>query len=729
MTQKNTVSDDTIDLKELFFSIISQWKIISLCMILSLILALMYLRITPNTYSTDALIQVEDKKGVGASALLGELGNLANAGGNSAAIAESEILRSRSVLSKVIKNLTLDISIERADKGLFERLSNPKQPILEYTAEGVRYVDSNTSIFIEQLDIPAYYKDRDLRLDFLNQNEYVIKYKEEQVFKGNLNQVSTETDQNGIWQVRINSNIASNHSVNVKKLSEPAAVKNISATYNVSERGKNSGILELKVQGEDPTHITKVLNDILNVYHENNILRKSLESKQTLSFLDKQLPEIKRQLEGSEQKFNQFREDNNTVDINQESQLLLKQNIELDTKRFELKQKQAELSARYTNDFPLMVEINSQIAALEKKSNELSSTLTQLPEKQRQYLQLYRDVQVNTQLYTNLLNSYQQLKIAEAGEIGNVRIIDHAIKPVKEIKPQKLIILALGLIAGLFVGIMIALGRNLLRSGIQNAKDIENELDLPVYATVPRSEKQERRIKILRKKKQLPILAAKHSDDIAIESLRSIRTAIHFALMNAKNNAIMLSGPAPELGKSFISVNLATIFAQSGKRVLLIDGDIRRGYLHKYFNQATQPGLSNYLLTTSSLEQVTHHTDIENLDFMSRGVNPPNPSELLNSARFQELLEILNEQYDYVIIDTPPVLAVTDPVIVSRYAGINLLIARFGRTNIKELETSIDRFEQAGSKITGVILNDVQRTASSGYNYNYNYAYTATKED
>ena len=214
------------------------------------------------------------------------------------------------------------------------------------------------------------------------------------------------------------------------------------------------------------------------------------------------------------------------------------------------------------------------------------------------------------------------------------------------------------------------------------------ELDLPVYATVPRSPVQETRMSILKKKKSIPILAVKHSDDIAIESLRSIRTAIHFALSNAKNNIIMVAGPAPEVGKSFISTNLATIFAQGDKKVLLIDADMRRGYMHKYFDVEVKPGLSEFLSNQVELSQVIHNTQVNGLDVITRGKSPTNPSEMLSSQRFKTLLEELSTQYDHIIIDTPPVLAVTDG-----------------------------------------ILNDIQRTAGTGYSYNYAYAYKAQKED
>ncbi|NUG52712.1 polysaccharide biosynthesis tyrosine autokinase, partial [Acinetobacter lactucae] len=545
-----------------------------------------------------------------------------------------------------------------------------------------------------------------------------------------LNHVNRVAGPHGLWKVAIFTKDQLNATYNIKNSSIPATVSALSLNYSVAERGKLTGVLGLNYQGQDKEHITKVLNAILATYSAQNIERRSAESAQTLKFLDEQLPDLKKQLDDAERQFNKFRQQYNTVDVTKESELYLTQSITLETKKAELEQKQAEMVAKYTAEHPAMREINGQLAAINKQIGELNSTLKQLPDVQRQYLQLYREVEVKTQLYTALLNSYQQLRIAKAGEIGNVRIVDTAIEPVKPIKPRKLIVLILAIFAGGFVGTLIALLRNMLRTGIKDSGQIENELDLPVYATVPRSPIQESRIKILKKKKSIPILAVKNSDDIAIESLRSIRTAIHFALTNAKNNIIMIAGPSPEVGKSFISTNLATIFAQGDKKVLLIDADMRRGYMHKYFDVDVKPGLSELLSGQADLKQILHKTQVANLDVITRGKSPTNPSEILSSNQFKELLEQLQSQYDHIIIDTPPVLAVTDGIIISQYTGVNLIVARYAKSQMKELELTLNRFEQAGVKVNGFILNDIQRaSAGYGYGYNYAYAYKAQKED
>ncbi|MFZ7791686.1 polysaccharide biosynthesis tyrosine autokinase [Acinetobacter lwoffii] len=720
-------TEDTIDLKELFFSLIAQWKLIALCIILSLICALLYLRTTPDTYSVDAMVQVEDSKGTSA-ALLGDLSGMIEQ--KSPAQAEIEILKSRLVLGEVINHLNLNIRVSGTEDSFWNRLMAKHEYDTTYSEKSVLFKDNRNSFDIRQFDIPQYFQDKNLILSFAEGKYSLTDEKTEQVvFSAPLNQISQSSSEYGLWKVGVFSQDSFDAAYNIRKQSLPAAMQTLTSNYSVAEKGKMSGVLGLNYQGEDTQHITQVLNAILAAYSQQNIERRSAETAQTLKFLENQLPELKQQLDVAEREFNRFRQQANTVDVTKESELYLTQSITLETQKIQLEQQVAEASSKYMDEHPMMQQMNAQLAAINKKIAELDGTLKRLPELQRQYLQLFREVEVKQQLYTGLLNSYQQLRIAKAGEIGNVRIVDTAVEPIQPIKPKKLQILILSIFLGGFLGTLLALLRNMMRSGIKDAAQIENELDLPVYATVPRSLIQESRINLLKKKKNIPILAVKDGGDIAIESLRSMRTAIHFALMNASNNVIALSGPAPEIGKSFITVNLATILAQGGKRVLVIDGDMRRGYLHKYFNAELSPGLAELLNLQNSYEDIVQNSTVENLFFVTRGKSPVNPSELLSTDKFKAFLDQASAHFDHILIDTPPVLAVTDGIIIAQYAGVNLLIARHAQTQIKELEITVNRFEQANVKVNGVILNDVQKGAAGSYGYNYAYAYTAHKDN
>lgn len=729
MTMNQTTNnEDTIDLRELVFSLLAQWKLILLCVLLSIVLALLYLRVTPDTYSVDALVQVESQKGGASAALLGqELSSIMDGAGLGQQLAQTEIeiLKSRLVLGSTIKELNLDTQIHPLNDTLLQRLISNSNFSTQYSTRGVKIENDTDSFDIQQFAVPQKFLNQSLVLNIKDNQSFSLSNPntDEIILKGKLNQNNMISTPDGLWKVTIFNSHPLDQEYVITKQALPTAVGNFLNNYSASEKGKQTGIISLNYQGHDKAQITQILNVVLQTYKQQNIERSSAEKEQTLKFLDKQLPELKKELDQAERQFNVFRQQYNTVDVSKESELYLTQSVTLETQKSELQQKQAELSAKYTPEHPAMQEINAQLGAINSKIAELNGTLKRLPDLQRQYLQLYRDVEVKTQLYTGLLNTYQTLNVAKAGEIGNVRIVDTAIEPVKPIKPQGRTILILSIFVGGFIGVMVALLRKMLRTGIKDASQIENELDFPVYATVPRSPIQESRIKLLKKKKNIPILAIKNSEDIAIESLRSMRTAIHFALANAKNNVIMIAGPAPEVGKSFISTNLAAILAQNNKRVLLIDADMRRGYLHKYFNAEIKPGLSEYLTDQASLEDVTHHSEVSGLDMITRGKSPANPSEILSLTQFQAMLERLMPLYDHILIDTPPVLAVTDGIIISQYSGVNLIVARHAKTHMKELELTVNRFEQAGVKINGFILNDIQASASYGYGYGYNYAY------
>ena len=161
---------------------------------------------------------------------------------------------------------------------------------------------------------------------------------------------------------------------------------------------------------------------------------------------------------------------------------------------------------------------------------------------------------------------------------------------------------------------------------------------------------------------------------------------------------------------------------------MLLDVDLRRGYLHKYFDRDVALGLTEVLSGDLPVTQAIYATGVPNLDFMSRGKSPNNPSEMLDSQKFKDVLEQLSTQYDHIIMDTPPVLAVTDGIILAQYSGVNLIVVRYAKTQMKELELTVAKFDQAGTKVNGIIMNDVRSTPGGG-GYNYSYAYGSHKDD
>ncbi|RMO53865.1 hypothetical protein ALQ38_01453 [Pseudomonas marginalis pv. marginalis] len=320
-----------------------------------------------------------------------------------------------------------------------------------------------------------------------------------------------------------------------------------------------------------------------------------------------------------------------------------------------------------------------------------------------------------------------------AGTVGNVRLIDSAdANLAKPVEPRKIIVVLLAMLLGGMLSVGLVLVRSLLNRGLETPDGIE-KLGLPVYASIPFSLLQKaEEVNAAKSRSAAPsLLALNHPQDLVMEAMRSLRTSLHFAMLESKNNRLMITGPSPEVGKTFVSANLAAIIAQAGQRVLLIDADMRKGYLHKMLGKVVEAGLSDLLVKRCDLHEAIQPTQIERFDFIGRGQIPPNPSELLMHPNFVALLAEVSERYDLVIIDTPPLLAVTDAAIIGRQVGTSLLVTRFGVNSAKEIELTLRRFHQNGIELKGAIFNGVEKRRSASYGYGdygyYSYAYQSDK--
>jgi tyrosine-protein kinase Etk/Wzc len=304
--------------------------------------------------------------------------------------------------------------------------------------------------------------------------------------------------------------------------------------------------------------------------------------------------------------------------------------------------------------------LNEKTAKLRAERNAMNARLRGLPEQEVDTARLARDVKAATELYFTLLNKAQELKVMKSGTIGYVRILDTALKPYEPVSPKKGIVLAVSLLLGLGLGVVGAFTKKALDQGVHDPSEIESGTGLSIYATVPHSDKVAELARKRATGTTATFLALEDPSDLAVESLRSLRTALQFALVDASSNIVTMGGPRPSVGKSFLSVNLAHVLATAGKRVLLIDGDLRRGHLHKYLGGLRPGGVSEIVSGQMSIADAIRKTAEPNLDFIATGRIPPNPSELVGSPRFQAFLSDVSARYDLVLIDTPPILAVTD---------------------------------------------------------------------
>ncbi|HCE2445213.1 TPA: polysaccharide biosynthesis tyrosine autokinase [Vibrio parahaemolyticus] len=707
--------DDEIDLGKLFGIILdAKWLILCTVVLFSIVGVGVAILSTP-IYKADALIQIESKSSGGISAMVGDMGELFSA--ESSATTEIEIIKSRMILGGTV------------DKFNLTTVASPNyMPII---GKGLaRIQDEQISINVTRFNAPSYAVGIPLTLEVVDAEQKAFKLTEDNgsvVLEGKVGEL---LEKNGYQFLATELVAQTGDSFTVSKISKLDAINKLQENLSISERGKQTGIISLSFSGEDRTKIQAILNDISQNYFLQNVQRNSAEAEQSLEFLKGHLPDIKIKLTASEDVLNRFRQENESIDLGLEAQSTLKVMVELEAQLNELTFKESEISQRFTQDHPAYKSLLDKRQTLLKEKERLNKQVQKLPKTQREVLRMTRDVEVNQQIYIQLLNKVQELNIIKAGTVGNVRILDSAQSFSKPIKPKKALIVVLATLLGGMAGVAFVLIRAAFHRGVETPDQIE-QMGIPVYASVPKSIQQlEFASKLKRNKSkgnnELVLLAEANPADLSIEALRSLRTSLHFAMMEAKNNVLMISGPAPSIGKTFVSTNFAAVAAKTGQKVLLIDADMRKGYLQQCFGLRWDNGLSEYLSGKVAPSNIIKSTSIDNLNVVTRGQVPPNPSELLMHPRFKSFIDDMSAEYDLVIIDTPPVLAVTDPSIVGALAGTTLMVARFDQTTLKEIEVARGRFEQSGVEVKGVILNAVEKKASNSYGYGYgyyNYAY------
>lgn len=731
-------NDDEIDLGEMLGILIDGKWLIILATLVSLFFGLAKAFLDDPVYKADAMLQVNEK-----SQTLAGLNPFTDLLENKTPVmAEIEVIKSRMILGKAVENLDLDIIAEpkyfpvigKAIARRFER-RNHDNAVSKPLFGQFQYAWGGEVVQIERLTVPVDWENEELVLVAGKQGRYQLNYGGEVILEGEVGKLASKHMVGhqapiSIFVSELKSRPNTHFSV-IRK-SRSRAISQLNSDLAVTERGRNTGVLELTLESYSPGSAVKVLNEIANIYLQQNVEHKSAESQKTLAFLEKQLPIVKEQLEAANNVLNDYRNRMGSIDLGVETKNILEGIVEISTQETLLRQKRDELRQKYTEAHPSVVAVDKQIARLQAQMRSHDTMVKTLPKTQQVVLELSGDVEVKTNLYTTLLNNAQTLRVAKAGTVGDVRIIDYAVIPDKPIKPRKVMIVGVALVLGLFVGVVAVFVRKLLSRGIEDPDLIEKQLNIPVYATVLHSKNQEVLVNKYRKRNSKraanypAILALAAKDDMAVESLRSLRTTLHFALLEAKNNIILITGPSPGVGKTFISTNLAAVMADAGKKVLLIDGDMRKGLVNKILGVSRENGLSEIILNTIAVKDAIRSIPLANFDFISTGAIPPNPSELLLHEHFSAFLESISKEYDLVIIDSPPILAVTDAAIIGRMTSAAFMVAKAGKHPMRELEQSVRKLVNAGTNVKGIIVNDVTESPSrygyGKYVYQYNYS-------
>lgn len=719
---KVMAQDDEIDLSQIFSTLAgNRWKIVFIAALVFLV-SVAYAFIASPVFRADVLLQIEER----GSTIPGFEDVSEMFGETSSTSTELALVKSRRILGATVDELNLSYRVKPnffpvIGKAIHRKHREPgvQSPFLGLNS----FAWGGESLLLTRLDFTGSLKERESwwTIVVVDAESFLLLDEEDvEVARGKVGK-SLAVEYGDSWIELFVSQMFANPGLEFKVHYFPriAAINELAEKLIVSEKGgKDTGLLQLSLEGEKKKDLLAILNSIANNFVRINVEQRSKEAQQILTFIDDQLPALKEKLEVAESKLQAYRQKVGTVDLSFEVQAAVTKLTELEKETSGLELKRTELRQRFTDIHPTLTVVNNQIEQIAEQRDELEDQLRSLPETEWEYIQRNRDVTVATELYLTLLNKGQELKVAKAGTVGNVQIVDDAAGPFKPVRPKKIFVVFIGMLLGLFLGVLWVLIAKALKKGIEDPDTIESELGVSVFANIPHSSKEHEISRNVHKRGKkvagkIELLAYVDDSDKAIEALRSFRTSLQFALKTSDNNLIVISGPSPSIGKSFVSANFAAVMAKVGHRVLLVDADMRKGHLEEYMGITKSPGLSELIAGKAEIDEVVRSLS-NNYYFVPRGEVPPNPAELLMTESFKDVIENWKAHYDVVIIDTPPILAVTDPSIIAQYAANLFLLVRYGRHTVKEVKAAVDRFQKNGVTVSGVVLNDVPERAAGG---------------
>ncbi|EKS6643659.1 polysaccharide biosynthesis tyrosine autokinase [Enterobacter hormaechei] len=706
-----------IDLVRLLGEMIDHRTIILCVTFLFTLCAGMYAWVTPPVYQADAMVQIENKQD---NSLLKGLSQLSSDVSPDVA-PELLLLKSRMILGETVDKLDLSYQATPRVFPVVGRLWQRLQ------GRGLG------KITLGELQIPLLEgKPQELTLTVKEEGKFHLSGENFEAEGA----VGKRLVKQGVSLLVGSIAAEPGTQFSLRALTRLETINALKKNLTVAESAKQSGIVTLTLTGEDPDKIARVLNAIADNFLEQNIARQEAQDSRSLAFLQEQLPKIRNELDQAEARLNAYRAQRDSVDLSLEAKSVLDQVVNVENQLNELTFREAEISQLFKRSHPTYRALAEKRQTLERERDRLNNRVSAMPSTQQEILRLSRDVESGRTIYLQLLTRQQELNISRSSAIGNVRIIDTAVTHPEPIKPRKALIIILGTLFGLVVSVGGVLVRQAFKRGITLSEQLEMP-GTPVLATLPRSQWLWKKTHLHRKlpfsrqwkhkTTDVPFLPVDRPADMFVEAVRGLRTSLHFTMMEAENRIVMISGPTQDCGKTLVGTNLAAIAGQSGQRVLFIDADMRQGYVHNIFGLDNRYGLSSVLEGKRDCAEVIQHAEKGDIDVITCGPTPLRPLELLLSEQFLSTMSWVNEQYDIIIIDTPPVLAVTDAALVARTAGTTLMVARYDKTSVKEMENTFKRLQHVGVKISGTILNDIVKSRALFYSsgcshYEYDYA-------
>lgn len=495
----------------------------------------------------------------------------------------------------------------------------------------------------------------------------------------------------------------------------------MSAGLFAQESQRGSGVIRITFSHPDADFAQRMANAIADAYITQNASERAEEVGRSITFIDSQLPLLRADLDRAEFALNSFRIRERAIDMSESAQQLSRVATDLERQRVEIDLRRREMIDRYEPEHPQMKALERQATALAAATRRVEGEIARLPLQQQEFLRLTRDVAVVNQLYSSLLNSAQQLRITKAGTVASVTVVDYAMRPGVPSRPNRTRIVSIGVLIGIALGIAAAQFAAIALGRVRDPRRLERETGLATAAILPFVPQQAAQSA----SGDTYLLAHDDPSQPAVEALRSLRIHVELSAAGVIGpKVIVVTSAVPAQGKSFVSSNLAYLLAASGKRVLLIDGDLRRPSLPAYVGGGKEQGLTEVLAArpgTPTAPMILSAVK-PNLDVLPAGSRVRQPAELLSSPRLAELFDWAGASYDFVVVDAPPILPVSDAALLARHATEVLFVVRQKQVARGEVDEALAQLHRFGSSPTGLVYNCYVPSAMR-YGYGRRYGY------
>ncbi len=672
---------------------------------------------------------------------------------------EMAVMQSRSVLDPIVRRYSFDISVTPRSVPILGQIAKkiatagqPAEPWFGLSA----FAWGGEQVHVTSLVVPRILEERELTLVALKDGEYeLLGPSGERMLAGKVGETASA---DGVSMLVTQLVARPGTQFEVIRWNSLDAITRFMKVLRITDKVKETGLVEITYFDEYAERAAEVANAISQQYISTAVATRQHADNATLSFIASELPRLRAELKRSEEALSDFQASSQSMQPTREAQAYLQGGIEFDRQIATLQIQRTQMLERFTPDSRWVTSIDTQLKQLNAARSAFDARFASMPISERKNADLSRDAKVAETIYLGMVGKAEQLSVRRASTTGGAHIVDNAIRPLRPVKPDPLLVIPGGVAVGLFAGIFIVFIRRHVLMGVRDPLYVERHLSVPVLGEVlfsqrqmtlnrevasrlrrppstpaqthgrtagllqhsptshPRIESSVQVTEVERGKSK--ILAERFPYDPSVEELRSVRTALSRNLGRAANNIVMFTGATPEAGKSFIAANLAVLHAEVGARVLLIDADMRRGQLASLFSESNRGGLSEVLRGEIQPSDVIREVGIEGLSFMSCGSHTENPAALLMRYRFKEMLHRLSEQFDLVIVDTPPFLVVTDASIIASEAGSTILVIRSGVQSEVQIADTVKKLQRSEARIAGAVVNAIPlRRSNRDYRY------------